>query len=150
MPTPNPFILRVYGLAIHNGRILVCDEYWFNTLMTKFPGGGLEYGEGTIDCLKRECMEELGQEVKVLAHFYTTDYFQGTRFMPGKQLISIYYRMELPDPEGLKVTTKKFDFERREGAMAFRWIELDSLHEQDMTLPIDKKVVQMLKANAIK
>ena len=50
------FIIRVYGIAIHNGHILVCDEIWYDTFMTKFPGGGLEYGEGTIDCLKSECM----------------------------------------------------------------------------------------------
>jgi len=44
--------------------------------MTKFPGGGLQFGEGTIDCIKREFREELGCEIGVLKHFYTTDYFQ--------------------------------------------------------------------------
>ena len=33
--------------------------------VTKFPGGGMEFGEGTIDCIKRECMEEFGEEVEV-------------------------------------------------------------------------------------
>ena len=138
-------ILRVYGIAIHNDRLLVCDEFWFNTLMTKFPGGGLEYGEGIIDCLKRECREEFGQEIHSLSHFFTTETFQETRFRPGHQLISIYYRMQLEDPDAIDAKAIPFDFPRlREGAMAFRWIHLDELHPDMFILPLDKKVVCML------
>ena len=144
MSTFGQFVIRVYGIAVHKGRLLVVDEYWFNTLMTKFPGGGLEFGEGLIDCLKRECMEEFGQEVEVLEHFYTTDFFQETRFLPGKQLISIYYLIAIKDHEAIKVSSEKFDFARQEGAMAFRWIDLDTLTPDDLTLPIDKKVAGMI------
>ncbi len=140
-----PFIIRVYGLAIHDQRILVCDEYWFDTLMTKFPGGGMEYGEGTIDCLRRECMEELGQEIQVLAHFYTTDFFQSTRFIADKQLISIYYRIALSDPDMLAVSDEAYDFhEKKEGAIRCRWIPMSDLNQESVTFPIDKKVVAML------
>jgi len=139
------FVLRVYGIAVHKGQLLVVDEYWFETLMTKLPGGGLEFGEGLVDCLKRECMEEFGQEVEVLEHFYTTDYCQETRFLPGMQLISIYYLMAIKDPEAIKVSTKKFDFEKKEGAMAFRWIDLENLSPDEFTFPIDKKVADMLR-----
>jgi len=69
------FNIRVYGLFIHEDRILVTDEFRMGQFLTKFPGGGMNLGEGTIDCLKRECMEELGQEIKNISHFYTTDFF---------------------------------------------------------------------------
>ena len=53
------FNIRVYGILINErNEVLLTDEYRFGTEITKFPGGGLEFGEGTIDCIKREMMEE--------------------------------------------------------------------------------------------
>jgi hypothetical protein len=47
------FNLRVYGIVINDKKqILVADEYIRGGFYTKFPGGGLEFGEGTRDCLK--------------------------------------------------------------------------------------------------
>jgi 8-oxo-dGTP diphosphatase len=65
------FNIRVYGLWIHNSMVLVNEEVirGFNRTVVKFPGGGLEQGEGTIDCLKREWKEELGIDIGVLQHF---------------------------------------------------------------------------------
>ncbi len=144
--TNHPFIIRVYGISIYRKHLLVCDEYWFDTYMTKLPGGGLEFGEGTVDCLKRESVEELGQEVDVLSHFYTTDIFQPTRFIPGKQLISIYYLMKLKDPESLPVSKEAFAFEeKKEGAISPRWLPIGSVSEKAFTLPIDQKVGGMIK-----
>lgn len=132
------FTIRVYGLLIHDGRILVTDEVHFNARMTKFPGGGLIPGEGTLDCLRRECMEELGVEVQIGKHFYTTDYFQPTQFLAvAKQLISVYYRITVPDPGQIRMG-------HAEGLLDLRWIKLDDLTEQDVTLPVDKRVVKML------
>ena len=141
------FVLRVYGVAIHENKVLVVDEYWFETYMTKFSGGGMEFGEGTIDCLMRECMEELGQEVEVLKHLYTTDYFQPTIFIPNKQLVSIYYLIRLSDPDKLKTTQIRNDFEPKEGNMAFRWIELDKLTPEEFSFPVDRKVAKILISN---
>jgi len=140
------FNIRVYGLLIHDGRILLTDEFRMNTLMTKFPGGALEFGEGTIDCLKREFMEELNQEIEVTGHFYTTDYYQPTRLLPStQQLLSIYYKVEGKQPFQFPTTNKKFDFpEMVEGAQCFRWIPLEELTEDEVTLPIDKKVVRLI------
>jgi ADP-ribose pyrophosphatase YjhB (NUDIX family) len=149
MMNQNNFVIRVYGVAIHGKRVLVVDEYWFDTYMTKFPGGGMEFGEGTIDCLKRECMEELGQEVEVLQHFYTTDYFQPTVFIPNKQLVSIYYLIRLRDPNGLKTALHKNDFEPKEGNMAFRWLDIDKLTPDDFSFPIDKKVANLMFHNFV-
>ena len=70
--------------------ILVSDELIRGQYITKFPGGGLEYGEGTRDCLIREFKEEMDLNIEVGNHIYTTDYFQVSAFNPAHQIISIY------------------------------------------------------------
>ena len=40
------FTIRVYGILLHKGCVLVCDELIKGRHITKFPGGGLEFGEG--------------------------------------------------------------------------------------------------------
>ena len=60
------YTVRVYGILLDNdNRILVSDEFIRGDYFTKFPGGGLELGEGTRDCLKREFKEETGLDVMV-------------------------------------------------------------------------------------
>jgi len=121
-----------------------------DTFMTKFPGGGLEYGEGTVECLERECREELGLEIRVTGHYYTTDFFQPARFYENTQLISIYYTFELPEKHKLPATNKKFDFKDtpKNGEQSFRWIPLAKLTSGEMTFPIDKVVVKKILETA--
>jgi len=84
--------VRVYGLIINpEQQVLLSDEFRFGIKMTKFPGGGLELGEGPVDCIKREAIEEFGQEVEIIKHFYTTEFFQKAMFVDNHQLICIYY-----------------------------------------------------------
>ncbi|MCH5686994.1 NUDIX domain-containing protein [Niabella sp. W65] len=65
--------------------MLVSDEriYYNNLEVTKFPGGGLELGEGTRDCIIRECKEEIGVDVEVADHIYTTDFFSSLLLTPN-------------------------------------------------------------------
>jgi len=146
------FNVRVYGLLINDRReILVTDERRFGKEFTKFPGGGLEFGEGTIECLVREFQEELAIEIHVRNHFYTTDFFQQSAFRDTDQIISIYYLVEAKNIKSIIVKEKIFDFDSElEEEQAFRWIPLEKLMEEDVTFPIDKKVVKMLKLNESK
>lgn len=141
------FNIRVYGLILYQKQILLTDEYRLNRTMTKFPGGGLEFGEGTIDCLIREFREELSAEITNIRHFYTTDYFQPTFLLPEpQQLISIYYLADFVAVENLKISNKAFDFsEHTEGAQSFRWVDLSSLEAEDLSFPIDQRVLKMIK-----
>ncbi len=141
------YIIRVYGLFINGQQeILLSDEYQLNMRMTKFPGGGMHFGEGTVDCLKREAIEEFGQEIEVLEHFYTTDYFQPTQFYNDAQLVSVYYFARFKDEIQFEISEKPFNFkEDKNGAQSFRWEKIANLRVEDFTFPIDKKVVQMLK-----
>src|SRR6476660_8702902 len=102
--------LRVYGLLVNEQKqVLVSDEYIRGDYFTKLPGGGLEFGEGTRDCLKREFMEETGLTVEIAEHIYTTDFFQISAFNNKDQIISIYYRVKATEPIQLETKTKPFD-----------------------------------------
>src|SRR6187200_2802460 len=91
-PQINKVTIRVYGiLTDENKRVLLSDEFIRGDYYTKFPGGGLELGEGTRDCLRREFMEEMNLRVEVGQHIYTTDFYQMSAFNPADQIIAIYY-----------------------------------------------------------
>ena len=149
------FTIRVYGILMDNDkRVLVSDEFIRGDYFTKFPGGGMELGEGTRDCLKREFKEETGLDVTVGDHIYTTDYFQISAFKNTDQIISIYYFAHADEPAGLTkldVKTTLFDFTPQQVAdpngqsEVLRWIEWNEFNEDLVSLPIDKIVVKMLK-----
>ena len=109
------FNIRVYGILINDKKqVLVADEYVRGGLYTKFPGGGLEFGEGTRDCLKRELKEELGIEAAIGDHVYTTDYFQMSAFRPDDQIISIYYFAKHLEELKVPIREKQFDFDEKQ------------------------------------
>jgi len=130
------FNVRVYGIWLHEGKVLVNDELIRGQHVIKFPGGGLDWGEGTIDCLKREWKEELDIDIDVVRHFYTTDFFQASAY-DNSQVISIYYlvRGEVP-----AVFINRVENEQTQ------WIDVTSVSADTFTLPIDKTVGPMLKA----
>jgi len=142
------FNVRVYGILINDiGQVLVADELIKGHQVTKFPGGGLELGEGPREGLAREFKEECDADVQVTDHFYTTDFFVPSAFDHDSQMISIYYLCTCPDWQHIKVKSKKFDYVSIDGkdAESFRWVDFNDLHlETDVNLPIDKVVLKML------
>ena len=141
-----PFNVRVYGLLINaDSEVLISDEKEYGMLFTKFPGGGLEAGEGLIDGLKREFMEECGADVEVTGHFYTTDFYVKSAF-DNSQVISVYYLVENTAPLNLSFKTEPFDFDSDgEVLQAFRWLNIGKLNPDDFPFPTDKRVVGLLK-----
>jgi len=128
------FNIRVYGIWLHEDKILVNEELVRGSYITKFPGGGLDWGEGTIDCLKREWKEELGIDIEVTGHFYTTDFFQQSAF-DNSQVISIYYWVTAPVPD---VIVNHVSNERT------YWMDAAEISANTFTLAIDKIVGEML------
>ncbi len=144
------FNIRVYGILINDqDQLLVSDEVIKGIKFTKFPGGGLEWGEGTMECLKREFVEELNQPIDVVEHFYTTDYFQQSAFREQDQLMSIYYRVRLNGPQIFMTKIKPFDFP--DGSLiqdeVHRWVHLSDLDVADFRWPVDKLVVKNLRSD---
>ena len=148
------FTIRVYGILLSEAKqVLVSDEYIRGNYYTKFPGGGLEPGEGTRDCLKREFMEEMNLNVETGDHIYTTDFFQMSAFNPADQILSIYYFAKAMEPITAPLRSKPFDFDEREMKIyeqkketeTFRFIDWNDFSEESVTLPIDKVVAGVLK-----
>lgn len=148
--------VRVYGILINEqDQILVSDEYIRGQYITKFCGGGLEEGEGTRDCLKREFMEEMKLDIEVLDHLYTTDFFQPSAFRAGDQIISIYYWVKPLAAISVPLRTLPFQFDEAqlkayetEGEIeTFRFIERTDFSPDCMTLPIDKIVAGIILNN---
>lgn len=147
MKTTGQFIIRVYGIVLNQQQeVLISDEFQLEMKMTKFPGGGLHFGEGPIDCLKREFREECnGQEITNIRHFYTTGFYQKALFYENHQLISIYYQADLVNPLMFSISEKPFDFkEMKNGSQSFRWIKLKNLKTEELSFPIDKFVAKEL------
>ena len=148
------FNIRVYGILINEQKqVLLSDEFIRGNYYTKFPGGGLEVGEGTRDCLKREFKEEMNLNVEVGAHIYTTDFYQKSAFNPAHQIISIYYYVKALEPITAPLRTKEFDFdeaqlqvyEKENEIETFRFIDWDLFSADSVTLPIDKIVATFIK-----
>ena len=148
------FNIRVYGILINEKRqVLVSDEFIRGAYITKFPGGGLEFGEGTRECLAREFMEEMNLNVKVADHIYTTDFYQQSAFNAAHQIISIYYFAEALEPITAPLRSKLFDFDAQQLKMyeetgeteTFRFIEWDDFSAESVSLPIDTTVANMIK-----
>jgi ADP-ribose pyrophosphatase YjhB (NUDIX family) len=140
-----PFNVRVYGIVIEDNQVLICDELINGYKMTKFPGGGLEFGEGTIDCVIREFNEEMNIEVEVIEHIYTTDFFQQSAFNSKEQMLSIYYKIKLLEVPQLNFKAKRYDFEGIENQIQFRWLDINSIDKMDLSFPIDQYVLNFIK-----
>ena len=128
--------IRVYAIYLNEkNELMALDEGYAGEKLVKLPGGGLEFGEGTIECLHREFAEELNLKIEVLEHFYTQEDFLVSRFRENEQLLTIYYTVNILNLEDLNILDESIE--------NVKWI---SLHEENpLPLPIDKIVFQKLK-----
>jgi 8-oxo-dGTP diphosphatase len=146
--------IRVYGILVNEEQqVLVSDELIRGMYITKFPGGGLEKGEGTRDCLTREFMEELNLAVEVGDHIYTTDFYQQSAFNTAHQILSIYYFAKALGPITVPLRSKPFDFdaaqlaiyEKEQQIETFRFVDIEQFGPDTVHLPIDKIVAGLVR-----
>lgn len=135
----HPFNVRIYGLLVVENKVLILKEPFMGELIHKFPGGGLEFGEGTVECLKREFKEELNLEIEIENHLYTQDFFLQSAMHPKEQILMIYYEVTTHNPKKLHILD--------EGIEQIQWIELENLSPNDLTLPTDQFVIQLFLQN---
>ncbi|MEO1451585.1 MAG: NUDIX domain-containing protein [Bacteroidota bacterium] len=141
------FNIRVYGLYVERGRVLLTDEIRLGIKMTKLPGGGLQMGEGLAAGLKREWMEELNVEIEVGDIFYVNPFLQVSAFRPTDEVMCLYFWVRPLGPLPVPFTTRPMDFPTDENdQQVFRWVPLAELKSADFTFPIDQSLVPKLKA----
>nr|WP_299201101.1 NUDIX hydrolase [uncultured Brumimicrobium sp.] len=138
------FNIRVYGILINeDNEVLLSDERRLGQKFTKFPGGGLELGEGIKDCLIREFKEELEIAIEVGTLFYLTDFYQKSAFGKNDQIISVYYFVLTDQIHDIKTSKIAFDFSEEEFE-SHRWKKIEELKKEELTFPIDQLVAKML------
>jgi len=79
-------------LFSHNDNILVSEEYDPSKGKTFYRplGGGIEFGEHSIDAVRRELMEEIGAEVKELVYLGTLENIYVFNGIPGHEIVQVY------------------------------------------------------------
>lgn len=132
--------IRVYAIYLNDKKeLMALDECYAGEKLVKLPGGGLEFGEGTLECLHREFAEELNLKIKVLEHFYTQEEFLVSRFRENEQLLTIYYKVEILNLHELEILDDSIE--------NIKWISL--LEEDPLPLPIDQVVFRKLKQSLL-
>lgn len=146
---PNKFTIRVYGLLIDQAKILLSKEYIKGENYVKLPGGGLEFGEGILDCLKREFKEELNLDISIKSHFYTTEGYFPSAFDSSVQVISLYYFVETKEIKSIPISDE-FDTQqlKKFGDQIVYWCPIEKIDTQEIKLPIDKIVLKKLKGES--
>lgn len=143
---PSNFNIRVYGILTDvQGRILVSHERIGGKAFTKFPGGGLEYGEGPKDGLLREFLEELNLPVSVDDLLYATDFFIQSAFKYEDQIVSIYYRVSSNELDSIPTVD---EWPSADSVIAkkqiFQWVDPKELKDGKLSFPGDKGALQGL------
>ena len=138
------FNVRVYGILIVNDQVLLSEEDHAGSLLTKFPGGGIEKGESPAEALVREFQEEAQCQVEIDEFFYVSPNFHRSYFRP-MQLIALYWRVRLA--HGQVPPQAHVQPQPLASAGHFyrlRWQSLDSLSASSFTTPLDREVVEKL------
>ncbi|WP_080778929.1 NUDIX domain-containing protein [Chryseobacterium phocaeense] len=128
--------VRVYACAVKDKKVLTLFEEYAGEPLMKFPGGGLELGEGLLECLHREFDEELNVKIEVVEHFYTQENFLVSRFRENEQLLTIYYIVKITTEEDFLILDPCIE--------KIEWIEIDR-PDNPFPLPVDQIVFDKLK-----
>ena len=137
------FNVRVYGIWIKEGKILVSNENINGFKMLKLPGGGLEYGEGTRECLIREFMEELNVTVKIEQLLHVTENFIQSAFRKDEQIIAVHYKVSCADTIERMHTIQPTKL-GGDNTHLFEWRTLDQLLLTELTFDMDKQALAKL------
>lgn len=91
--------VRVYGfLENAQGQVLVSAERFRGQPLVKYPGGGVEWGEGIREALVREFQEELQLDVVVEDLVFFNEFPVISAFDPEVQVFSFFYRVSAVGP----------------------------------------------------
>jgi 8-oxo-dGTP diphosphatase len=131
------FNVRVYGLLVQQGMVLLSHEMIAGRPYLKFPGGGLEYGEGPQDAVVREFMEEAQIRVRVARPVHITGNFVQSAFRANDQVLGLYYEVEAMDAIDFPTIAPAIDEVMRTGQQLY-WASLKEIGPDNLSFEIDR------------
>jgi 8-oxo-dGTP pyrophosphatase MutT (NUDIX family) len=138
------FNIRVYALVVKNNRLLISEEQHGGFFLRKFPGGGLQFGEGVLQALHRELKEELDADVDSASLLCVTEDFVVSFLNNKQQVIGVHYLVDLKQDYSDDFL-KNNHLELENGHIQFKWVLIDSLTAEDFTSTVDKSAFEKLK-----
>ena len=132
------FNVRVYGILINRlNQVLISDEHEYGLDFSKFPGGGVELGEGPKAALIREYQEECTMDIEVVELVHTTDDYVPSAFNDS-QVLGIYYTVTASEDALQGLTTHAIHWLKEGVSQSFRWVNVEDLQEEDLTFEMDR------------
>ena len=138
---------RVYGLILNATRshvIIAKERFPDGSVGQKFPGGGIDRGEGILEALWRECKEELGTSDRLvhLGHAFTTDFFVRSAFRSHEQIISIYHWLQSETNEHAWWDEKPEGLTQEGALIEMNWVDVTDVVSEVFRFPIDRHVAE--------
>ena len=111
------------GILTNEDRVLICQrrEGGRFGLKWEFPGGKVEDGESSEDCLRRELLEELSVEAEVGPEIYRTLH----RYPDGFAVRLLFFRILRYAGTPLNRAFERILWARREDLTGFDFLEAD-------------------------
>ena len=109
--------IRVTGVLLHEGRLLLVQQRVSQARAWSLPGGKLEPGETLEEGLRREMREETGLAVRVVKQLYLCD-------KPEDRLLHITFLLEIDSLDGLRLPTNELE---TTPITAIEWVEPETL-----------------------
>ncbi len=137
------FNVRVYALIVNGHKLLVSKEQIDHIKMFKFPGGGLEFGEGLKDAILRELKEELKLTPLKIEQFYISESFVQSQLRDNEQVLAVYYRIWYKGDLELRSIEQATTFGSKNN-LSFEWRNLDDTLLKVLSFDTDKEALTRL------
>lgn len=116
------------GILYHNRKVLFVRQVSGEWVI---PGGGLEKGETTRDCVMREFMEEVGLKVKIVTPLYFDEFKNG-----GRNCLALYYFVKMEEDVEQEMKVKPED-----DIVNAKWFTRKKIQSMDVVWPREIKDV---------
>lgn len=134
--------VRVYGiLEDAQGHVLVSAERFRGKPLVKYPGGGVEWGEGIREALVREFQEELQLDVAVGELVFFNEFPVVSAFDPEVQVFSFFYHVSAVGPMAFE-TYSTVAVPDEEGERAV-WVSKAELAHVPFSFPIEQEATKV-------
>lgn len=134
MHKPNQIRFLVLGLIKdNNNRVFLSQGYDSNkqAYFYRALGGGIEFGESSLEALKREFKEELDATVTNIQYLTCLESIFSFNGQPGHEVIQLY-QCDFTHPKFYDEEVVKFNEGKREKVA--RWVDVDKCRSGELNV----------------